>query len=291
MKKLRKDESGAAAIEAVLGLTFFMLSVLAIMMMSMVIRVEAKMQYALDQTARELATDYYLLDAVGVAQFTSGKSTNGANQTLEEANSLINNVIDFSGNVEDTAGSIQATMDSGINGVTMDQIQAVGTNAEQCASLAKQIGQNLKNIGDDPAAQVKAIVNVFAHTLGNKVLSYYVAPQLCRMIVPKYIASTSDATDKWLASVGVMYEGVDENIVGLDAIDFSKSTLLTDGRTIELIAIYPIDLKRLTFGMIDSQIVLRQTATTAAWVVPNGDTLQSISEAYGSHQSADDDEE
>ena len=286
MKLQRKNERGAAAIEAVLGITFFMLSILALLMTSVIVRVESKMQYALDQTARELATDYYLLDAVGIAQLTSGTS----GRSVEETNKLINNVINFSGTVDDTIGDASSALSDGWENVSLEDLENFAGGAEEAAGLAQDIGNGLETLADDPAGQVKAIINVFAHTLGNRVLSYYVTPLLCKMLVPKYIAQNATDTNKWFKSVGVKVGEDESESVGLDVINFTQSSLLADGRTVELVAVYPLDLKMLTFGIIDKQLVLRQTASTAAWVTPNNGSIKTIGAAYSAHSGSEETE-
>lgn len=67
MIKFIKKERGAFAVDAILGITLFLLSILSIMCVSIIIKIEAAMQYAVDQTAKELSSYYYLLDKIGVA--------------------------------------------------------------------------------------------------------------------------------------------------------------------------------------------------------------------------------
>lgn len=55
MRFFKRKEKGAFAIEAVIGITLFMLTIIAIMFMSVIIRVQANMQYALGQTAKEMS--------------------------------------------------------------------------------------------------------------------------------------------------------------------------------------------------------------------------------------------
>ena len=54
---------------------------------------------------------------------------------------------------------------------------------------------------------------------------------------------------------------------GLDGLDFSLSTFLMDQRTINVVLVYEIDVKG--FGIFDQKLIVKQTASTAAWL---GDT-------------------
>lgn len=272
-----KSETGAMAIEAVLGLTFFMLAIISVMMMSLIIRLQATMQYAVDQTAKQLSSYYYLLDAAGIAKYTSGNSDDDTKQAVKptekaisDTNEIINNVIDFAGE----AGN--ASKD--FTNLSVSDFENLKDDAVQMKSKAQELWQDVKALKDDPKGQMKAVITIFARSLGNKALSYYVTPYLCRMIMPNYISGDLKSTEKYLDNIGVIG---DDGQTGMDMIDFTKSSLLADGRTIKIVAIYRLNTKKLTFGMIDTDLVFQQSAVTAAWVEPNeSGSLQSIGGAY-----------
>ena len=273
MNSFSKRETGAIAIEAVIGLTFFMLSILALMLMSLIIRIEANMQYAVDQTAKELSSYYYLLDAAGVAKLTSGTSAS-ADADVENINQIIDNVVSFSSSTNEASDNF-AELANG----DLSKISAIAEdNYPAMQASANNIWESVKSFSDDPEGQVKAVISVFAHSLGNKAMSYYVTPYLCRMLMPKYLSGDLESTNEYLETVGI--EG------GMDAVDFTYSSLLADGRTIRVEAIYKLNTKKLTFGLIDVDLIFRQTAVTAAWVTPNGDELKTIADAYQSEQKS-----
>lgn len=268
-----KGESGAMAIEAVLGLTFFMLAIISIMMMSLIIRLQATMQYAVDQTAKQLSSYYYLLDAAGIAKYTSGNAGSDAQKGVENANNVINNVIDFVGEADNASKDLQNLKD-----FDFDKVNELKDDAAAMKLTAQELWQGVKSFKDDPKGQTKAVITIFARSLGNKALSYYVTPYLCRMIMPNYISGDLKSSEKYLDNIGV--KG-DDGQTGMDMIDFTKSSLLADGRTIKIVAIYRLNTKKLTFGMIDTDLVFQQSAVTAAWVEPNeSGSLQSIGGAY-----------
>lgn len=272
----RHADDGAIAIEAVLGLTFFMLAILSLMMVSLIIRIEANMQYAVDQTAKQLSSYYYLLDAVDIAKYTSGYAGPNADAGVERANKLIDNVMSFSDAAGDAGKSI-----SEMESISIDSIGKIDpSDYQELYSTANQLWGSVKDMRNDPGGQVKAVISIFAHSLGNAALSYYVTPYLCRMLIPNYLTGDLESTNKYLESIGL--EG-DDGQVGIDKIDFTHSSLLADGRTIRIVAIYKINTKKLTFGMIDTDLIFEQTAVTAAWVEPNDDTLRSISAATKSN--------
>lgn len=272
-----KREDGAFAIDTVLGLTFFMLAILSLMMVSLIIRIEANMQYAVDQTAKELSSYYYLLDAVDIAKYTSGDAGNDADEGAEKANKLIDNVINFSSAAGDVGTSI-----SDMESISIESIRQIDTSDyEELYSTANQLWNSVKDMSNDPSGQVKAVISIFAHSLGNKAMSYYVTPYLCRMLMPNYLTGDLESTNEYLDSIGIVGE---DGQTGMERIDFTHSSLLADGRTIKIVAIYKLNTKKLTFGMIDTDLYFKQTAVTAAWVEPNeSGELKSIADAYKSN--------
>ena len=55
MNRNNRKESGAFAIETLLSLTVFIIAITALLMLSLIIRAQANMQYALNQTAKEIS--------------------------------------------------------------------------------------------------------------------------------------------------------------------------------------------------------------------------------------------
>ncbi len=259
MKNRNQHEKGALAIEAVLGLTIFMLAILALMFMTLIIRVQASVQYALGQTAKEISGYYYLLDKVGLTSILSGDSSSNDAQ-LKDLNNTIGYVIEFSGDAADTVNNIDLSADI----TDLEQLKEM-TNFEQLRAEAQQIGTSLEALSShNPMEQFRAVLSVFGRSLINRSFSCLIGGMVCKSLVPKYLTS-GDIND--------YYEKM-----GIENMDFSKSQLLADGRSIKLVATYTISTKALTLGMIDSKLTFKQVVTTAAWVKPNGKTVKSLAE-------------
>lgn len=261
MKRQIRNEHGALAIEAIFGITIFLITILSIMFLTLIIRLQANMQYALGQTAKEISGYYYLLDKVGIAAATAG----GSGADVSEINKTIGYVLDFSDSASNVANGVN---DSGILDGSFDYeslkkmpLNEIGDLHDKACSIEAQLEQLLEE-NDDPKAQITAVLSVFAKTMLNKGVSYYIAPVVCRAIMPRYLGGNKESTNKMLASVGI--EG------GINAIDFSGSQLLTDNRSIKLVAAYEVDLADFTFGLVHKTLVFRQVASTAAWIAPDG---------------------
>ncbi|MBQ7014080.1 MAG: hypothetical protein IJN11_09255 [Oscillospiraceae bacterium] len=266
MKRWQKAEEGAFSIDALLGITFFMISILALMFMALIIRVQANVQYALGQTAKEISGYYYLLDKFGLAAITTGADE----RATEEVDETIGYILEFSQKGSEMKGNLDVNL---FDGISEEELKNLGENEKDAAELYKtsqKITANMKDLSSDPVSQIANILSVFAKTMANKALSYYVAPAVCKSIMPRYMAGDLESTNEYLESVGV--------VGGLSGMDFSQSQLLTDKRSIKLVVIYKLDPAPLTFGIVrmEDGLIFRQCASTAAWVNPDDKNLYSL---------------
>ncbi|MBQ8961465.1 MAG: hypothetical protein IJ071_09705 [Ruminococcus sp.] len=261
---MKKSEHGAFAIDAVIGLTFFMLSILAIMFMSLIIRVQASMQYALDQTAKEISGYFYLLDKAGITDILSGKDPSGVDKKLEGFNTTVGNLVSLSNGAKDVSKNIDFD-----DGLSLDTIKDLKNevDTEKIKGEISQVSKYIKDLSKDnnAADQLKAVIQVFGRTMINRGFSALAAPLVCQALMPKYM--TSGDVDEFYEKMGV----------DPDSVSFQHSQLLFDGRSIKLVVEYELDTEKLTFGMIKHKMTFRQVAVTAAWIRPDGDTTLEIS--------------
>ena len=284
MEKINQ-ENGAFSIEAVIGITFFMLAIIAIMFISMIVKIQSTMQYALSQTAKEISGYYYLLDKTGLTKLTSGVTDDAA---VEKINNAVTHVIEFSGGFEDTKTEAEDLIRK-INDKSIDLAgiensgESIKENATKLKSQADTLKADLELLKDDPAGQLKGIFSVFAKTMANKGLSYYIAPYVCKAIMPRYLAGDKEKSDKMLETMGIQrtINGVETS--GIDSLDFSQTELLADGRSIKLVVIYKVNPEKMTFGFVklpeEQWLIFRQTACTAAWIAPDGKNTLSLADA------------
>ena len=140
VRKFIKDERAEFAIDAIFGITFFMISLIALMFMSLIIRIQSNMQYALGQTAKEISGYYYLADKIGLAAVTSGSG--GA----QDVDSTINSVMDFMGSAEqsgkklgESVGTVSNSSD--VNAMVDEFIKFYDENEENAEELQKKLKQ------------------------------------------------------------------------------------------------------------------------------------------------------
>lgn len=263
MKKKAESENGAIAIEAVIGITFFMIAVLSIMCLSLAVRVQANMQYALDQTAKEISGYFYLVDKMGIASILCGTTNDADAKNIKNVDELIGNVVKFSGEAESeynmivdgNSGDMQETLER----LASSESQANLTEIKQTITALKTNLTQAKSAGI--MKQAASVLSAFVKGAVNKYVTKYVGSFACRLVISKYLGDEGDnAADNYLKAVGI------EN--GLDEIDFTESEILADGRSVKIVAVYTINAKELTLGMVNEKWAIRQVASTAAWIEP-----------------------
>ena len=267
MNRKKRKEAGAVAIEAVLSLTIFMLAILALMMGSMLMRAQASMQYALNQTAKEISGYFYLLDKFGIASMLSENTTDVADANLQKMNTSIGHIISFSGDLKEdiksTKNDLYETAENAKNGnltqADIDRLKSI--KEDEIGKIKKEVKtlkgdlKELKN--GDKKQMFKAVIQVFSRACINTVFSKYLTPLVCEALLPKYL--TSGDVDEYYRNIGIIPE----------SINFDGSHLLGDGRSISLVVEYEMDASKLTLGFYKKNLIFRQVASTAAWIHKN----------------------
>ncbi|MBP7186600.1 MAG: hypothetical protein KBA55_07550 [Ruminococcus sp.] len=268
MRFFKRKEKGAFAIEAVIGITLFMLTIIAIMFMSVIIRVQANMQYALGQTAKEMSGYFYLIDKVGLAKYVSGKSVD-LDAKAKEVNTNIGYIVDFASDAKETAANVVNAND--INEI-IDVINSSEDDLKNGVTNITNMVKTYKSGEQNPLEHIKLVLQIFGKSLANTAFGRYVGPIACDFLLPKYL--TQGDEDDYFKQMGFIEKDG-------HYIDFTGSELLRDGRSINLVATYELDLSNLTFGMVHTTMKFRQVASTAAWVRPNGENLLAVEELFG----------
>lgn len=269
---MKSKETGAFAIDALIGLTFFMVSIVAIMFLSLIIKVQANMQYAIGQTAKEISGYYYLLDKIGLASITAGTVNDETKGNLDKLDSTLSSIATLSNDVKYTAEDFKDVQ----NNLSVDTVTKFANDITGMKTEAENLGNTLKNTTKQSAVdQLKSVLQLFGKSLLNKSFSYYVAPYVCQALAPKYL--TSGDVEDYCESVGINWNGVKG--VDQEYVDFSNSQLLLDGRSIKIDVEYTINTEKLTFGMVKQILTFHQVATTAAWIRPeDGSSKKGLSD-------------
>lgn len=258
MRHQKKGETGAIAIEAILGITVFLMAVCTLLFISYLVRVEAKVQYAVDQTAKEISSYYYFADVLGLSEYTIGSARE---KSEAQVNEVLNGFMDFSTATGDLVSDFS---------LDIKDIKKTGDNAVAAYNKGKDLYETLKTSAKNPKGLLQGVLTTVMYAGTKK----FVMPFLCKLIVPKYIGENEKQQKAFFEMAG-MKNGVDD-------IDFTCSSLLDDDRSITVTAIYKINMKKLSFGLLDIDLTFCNSATTAAWLIPgtNENGPKTLAEAY-----------
>lgn len=252
--KMEHRESGAAAIETVLSLTFFMIAIVGLMMVTMIIQVQNTMQYALNQTAKEISGYYYLLDKTGIARALSGTSSTGATNDLGQLDETIAQIVNFSSETSKSVTGIKNDINDG-KGIDLTKIEDTGkTIYEGALEVINNLEAYTENSVQDNVKILKALIQVFGRAFASQEFSEKVGGMACKVLMAKYLPAGN--AKEYYNKVGIIPEKV----------DFSRTELMRDGRSIKLVVVYTLNTKNLTLGVIDQNLTFCQVAATAAWV-------------------------
>ena len=260
MKKFIKDETAEFAIDAILGITFFMITLIAIMFMALIIRVQSNIQYALGQTAKEISGYYYLVDKLGFAAISAGSIDDKT-----DVDNVLKNVMDFSESTSNTVSSFQSFSIKDDDLTTIkEQAKNVESNIQASAESFNKMKSSIECLN---AGSVSQVLSVFAKTGVNRVVSTLLAPIICEKMMPKYLSAKkySNIRDYYTAV------GIDP-----DSVKFTGSQFLADKRSIKIQITYDLDVSKYTLGFVTTPITFHQAASTAAWVRPDGTNLAAL---------------
>lgn len=255
-----KRETGSFTVEATLTLTSFMIAFLAIMSLSTIARIEGITQYAINQTAKEISQYYYIADKAGLIDTKEG------NSDFKQIDSLINTVSSLSDATEEGAKEVEGALSSKDIEEILNKYEELPGTVENVEAAAVELSNNIEAILDDPKAIITSLTSAFAQKAANEAMSKIIAQPLCKSLVPKYITPDGNASD-FLKKMGV--------VDGIDGMDFRLSNFLSDKRSINIVVVYEVELNG--FGVFNRTLVIKQTASTAAWV--KGQTLEQVAQS------------
>lgn len=263
-----KSERGSFTIEAILSLSIFMFAFVTIVSLATIAKVESTTQYAIDQVAKEISQYYYIAERVGIANTESGG--------VDEIDDAVQAIFDFTDKSTTVASNYSSTTATEL-GSMLDTFSGIGNDVNEVAAAAENVYNSFGPIFEDPKSIVSALATMMdkmGKEVGYELITKIIAQPLCKALVPKYITSSSGA-DETLEKMGV--------VDGLDGLDFRMSSFLTDQRSINVVVVYQIKVNG--FGIFDDTLVIKQTASTAAWVT--GTRLKDINSSTSNWEKGD----
>lgn len=260
-----KSERGSFTIEAILSLSIFMFAFVTIVSLATIAKVESTTQYAIDQVAKEISQYYYIAERVGIANTDSGG--------VDEIDDAVQAIFDFTDKSTTVASNYSSTTATDL-GTMLDTFSGIGNDVNEVTAAAENVYNSFGPIFEDPKGIVSSLATMMVKEVGNELITKIIAQPLCKALVPKYITSSGDA-DAVLEKMGV--------VDGLDGLDFRMSSFLSDQRSINVVVVYQIKVNG--FGIFDDTLVIKQTASTAAWVT--GTSLEAANDATSNWEKGD----
>ncbi len=257
-----RREDGVISIETTVCLSLFLFAFLSIISLAKIAKVESMTQYAIDQVAKEMSKYYYIASKVGVGS-ASGQSAGDLDQT-------VSSIFDFADLANSATQTYGNNSDEGGVQDFVNQMQSAGDDIEQAISISKNFASSFGNILSDPKGLITTLGQMFISELGHQAMSRLIAQPVSRALFPKYIAGNigdpETTADSILKKLGV--------VDGLDGLNFSCSTFLDDGQTINVVVFYVVKVE--AFGLFDKKLLIQQTASTAAWLCNHDENSASI---------------
>lgn len=125
-----KGEKGSFTIEAILSLSIFMFSFVAIVSLATIAKVESTTQYAIDQVAKEISQYYYLAERVGLAN----TDLNG----VAEIDGAVQAIVDFTDKSTTVANNYSGTTASDL-GAMIDTFSGIGNDVTEVTAAARNV--------------------------------------------------------------------------------------------------------------------------------------------------------
>ena len=227
----RNREQGGITLEASIFLVIFIVFYLAMMDLIQIARAQVILQYAANETAREISQYSYVLTKAGIVEKRVSTASQAAAFTSDAA-SLLDDIEEV-GNVLSRGGNV--------------------------IGAAQNAGEHVQNFFGDPDALMN---NIFAliKTKGADILSNMVAEGIVESVVEAQIENMSaKSADEYLEDLGI--EG------GMSGLDFSGSKWAKAAGggmpELEVTIIYTIDFH---LGIIELEPrTFKVSAKTALW--------------------------
>jgi len=247
-----REDDGYIVVETIGAFVPFVLLVISILSLVNIVTVQARVHYAMTQTANTLSMYSYTLEVLGVA-----KNLTALSNKAERAEEKI------------------TTFKDNIKGVLtgLDSFSDIESSIEHGENAINQITDAVS----DPKALLQDVLNYTVEDLRNRAFE-----QLARPLVGRYLSNGDMTGDEYLQSVGVVKMNSDRRVVdktGLGALEFyraenqvTENSVLIDSKgNVKLVVIYEIEYK---FGGLPlpfhPTLKVTQTVSTKAWLNGSG---------------------
>lgn len=274
---MKKDEKGMMVVEAVLSFTVFIMVVVAIIYLINIFMLHNRIQFAINSSARELASYSYLYQGLGVRSAELQIKQDGSEYTgnidtavtdVISALDKIENVGTAAGEAKEGLSNISLTQEY-YNDVTEKMNDLVDSGKDAVEAVKTATG-SVKTLVSDPKAMMVGVIY-----MGAEGATHYVkgamAAGCASVLTQKYLAlENGKSADDYLIGMGVSE--------GFEGLDFSGSTMFCDPerRLIDIVVEYDIDMSFLELIIPDGKVHVVQRACMPAWLGGDDVTIDSF---------------
>lgn len=234
-----KKKDGYIVVETTFAFMLFVLLVVSILSLIGIVTVQARVHYALTQTANELSMYSYVIDAIGLSE-----DIKKLDQTGTEVQEKIDKVLGDLDTIENSPGAI-----AGSSSTT-----ELFNNLDALTDALGDLSDTVQEVIDNPKGTFVDIVRYGLNGAKNRGMQELVI----RPMLGKYLKNGTQDADVYLKACGV--------IDGMGGIDLGDSVYIDSNGDITVSASYEIDY---TFGLLPlpfTKISVTQTAKTSAWL-------------------------
>lgn len=236
---MKKDERGYIVIEASFSFVLFILTIMSILMLVNITTVQARVHYALTQTANTISVYSYLLDVTGAAGIS--KQIHAKHSTVVKG-----------------ADEMKADIRKVLNGLDLLAAKSAVTRAQSWAGAA----------AEDPGGALQLIVNAGLGEGKNALTE-----QLVRPLVEYYLKNGDLKGKKYLELSNVIgdLDFYSADLLNIASSGQNDSVIIDENGDIKLTVNYKI---RYQFGFLPlpfKELEVSQTVKTKAWLQGSGE--------------------
>ena len=256
MDRWSRDENGYIVVETVGSFLLFTLLIVSILSLINIIAVQARVHYALTETAKTISMYSYVLDVTGAADFIMDKSAK-SEKVITESNK-------FKGDLNNFLGQLDKWRIPG----SLDDVEDMANTLDPMKEDLDAMIQKGKNTADYVRADPKGAVQILLAYGFDESLNEVSEWLLIRPLMNHYLKNGSLSGGEFLSRFRVSsgLEAHSFDLFDLKVTGDTNSRLLDSKGNVKLVVEYDIDY---TFGALPvpfAKLHVTQEAITKAWL-------------------------
>ena len=250
MRTLKK-EKGAVVVEATLVIPMFIFLVITIMWIANLCTAQAKIQTAINSSAKEISSFSYIYGLSGLNQARADLAEGGAESadTADEAIKGIKGIYDGLGQASDAGAAA-------VNGKGVaDSVESAKDSYNSISGGVDSISEAYKRVKNDPKKFIIGLGKELASEATDEISGRLVGG-LAKFLCEKHLSAGKVSADTYLRKLGV--------VNGFNGIKFHNTRYCNKGGD-DIIIVAQYQLAPIKFFNIDIKYNIVQTGRTKAW--------------------------